>query len=153
MTGPSIKDALAGKFKEDNITAKEQHEIYTKADEKEEFSQEDLVEKWNQFLVRLEERPNLKSTLSRIPEIKENYQLYLEIENNVQENLINSIKPELVSWLRKELKNSSIQLLLQITEKIQSKIIYTDAEKYDELLKKNPKLALLKQKLKLDFGE
>ncbi len=71
----------------------------------------------------------------------------------MQENLINSIKPELVSWLRKELKNSSIQLVLQITEKIQSKIIYTDAEKYDELLKKNPKLALLKQKLKLDFGE
>ena len=70
VTGPSIKDALAGKFKEENISAKEQHEIYTKADEKEDFSQEDLAKKWNQFLVRLDERPNLKSTLSRIPEIK-----------------------------------------------------------------------------------
>ena len=95
----------------------------------------------------------MRSTLSRIPEIKKDYRLELEIENTVQENLINSIKPELVSWLRRELKNSKIQLALILTEKESEKVIYTDVERYRELIKKNPNLAVLKQKLKLDFGE
>jgi len=66
--------------------------------------------------------------------------------------LINTIKPELVSFLRKELKNSKIQLNTIITEKVKGVVIYTDEEKYEELLKKNPSLALLKQKFNLDFS-
>lgn len=94
----------------------------------------------------------MQSTLSNLPDLNEDYQLILEIENTVQEDLITSIKPELVSWLRMELKNSKIQLTTLITEKVKGKIIYTDAEKYDELLKENPALALLRKKFNLDFG-
>jgi hypothetical protein len=78
--------------------------------------------------------------------------LVLEIENTIQEDLISSIKPELVSWLRIELKNSLIQLNTVITEKVKGRIIYGDAEKYDELVKKSPALALLRKKFNLDFG-
>lgn len=152
VAGPSVKDALAGKFKEDKLSASEQHQIYTKANESEDFNAEQLKQKWEQFLQRLNKRPNLKSTLSRIPELKADYQLYLEIENTVQENLINGIKPELVSFLRKELRNSNINLTLKITKQAKGKIIYTDSEKFDELVKKNPSLQILKQKFKLDFG-
>jgi len=77
--------------------------------------------------------------------------LVIRIDNSVQEDLINSIKPELVSWLRKELRNSKIQLITQIDETQKEKIIYTDVEKYMEMLKKNPGLELLKQKFNLDF--
>jgi hypothetical protein len=149
---PSIKDALRGKFEEETISAKEQHQIYTRATESEDFTAEDLKIKWEQFLVRLEERPNLRSTLSNVPEIKEDYKLVLEIENRIQDDLISNIKPELVSYLRKELKNSKIELVTLITEKVKGRLIYTDAEKFDEMVKKNPNLALLKQTFKLDFG-
>lgn len=149
---PSIKDALRGNFEEETISAKEQHQIYTRATESEDFTTDDLKIKWEQFLVRLEERPNLRSTLSNVPEIKENYKLVLEIENRIQDDLISSIKPELVSYLRKELKNSKIELVTLITEKVKGRLIYTDAEKFDEMVKKNPNLALLKQTFKLDFG-
>lgn len=108
--------------------------------------------KWNAFIARLDDRPNLQSTLSNLPELKEDYQLVLEIENTVQEDLISSIKPELVSWLRSELKNSKIQLTTLITERVKGRIIYSDAEKYDELLKINPSLGLLRKKFNLDFG-
>ncbi|MDD2382368.1 MAG: hypothetical protein WCY58_02590 [Mariniphaga sp.] len=77
--------------------------------------------------------------------------MVIRIDNSVQEDLINSIKPELVSWLRKELRNSKIQLITQIDETQKEKIIYTDVEKYMEMLKKNPGLELLKQKFNLDF--
>lgn len=150
---PSIKDALQGKFEEKQISAIEQHQIFNQADETEPFTSEYLKQKWEQYLTRLEERPNLKSTLSNVPEIQDDYKLLLEIENTIQDNLITSIKPELVSFLRKELKNSKIQLVTKITDKVKGRIIYTDSEKFEEMIKKNPKLALLKQKFKLDFGQ
>jgi hypothetical protein len=153
MSSPSIKDALEGKLEDKQLTAKEQHQMYSKDDEKEDFTIEELQLKWEVFLTRLNDRPNLQSTLSNLPELKEDYQLILEIENTVQEDLISTIKPELVSWLRKELKNSKIQLTTLITEKVKGRIIYSDAEKYDELLKENPSLAILRQKLHLDFGQ
>jgi len=153
MSSPSIKDALEGKLDDKQLSAKEQHQIYSKDNEKEDFTLEELKLKWEAFLKRLDDRPNLQSTLSNLPELKEDYQLILEIENTVQEDLIGTIKPELVSWLRKELKNSKIQLNAIITEKVKGRIIYSDAEKYDELLKENQGLALLRQKLNLDFGQ
>lgn len=152
MKGPSIKDALSGKMGEEKLSAKEQHEIYTQVGEKQDFSPEALKVKWNEFLERLNDRPNLQSTLSRVPRIEENYQLVLEIDNSVQVDLINTIKPELVSWLRKELKNSAINLVSEMSEGEKEKIIYTDSDKYMEMLKKNPQLEILKQKFKLDFG-
>jgi hypothetical protein len=110
-----------------------------------------LKQKWDEFLVRLDSRPNLKATLTEVPKLEGNFQLVLDIENSVQDDLIATIKPELVSFLRKELKNSKIQLTTQISENIKAKIIYTDNDRYDELLKKNPDLAILKRKFKLDF--
>lgn len=127
--------------------------MYSNSDQMEAFSQEELKIKWDEFLSRLNDRPNLQSTLSYLPEMKDDYQLFLEIENTVQEDLINSIKTELVSWLRKELKNSKIQLNTVITEKTKGRIIYSDAEKYEELLKKNEDLKLLRQRFNLDFGQ
>jgi hypothetical protein len=36
---------------------------------------------------------------------------------------------------------------------VKGRLIYSDAEKYDELVKKNSSLALLRQKFNLDFGQ
>lgn len=152
IRGPSIKDALAGKFEEEKLSAKEQHKMYSRADETEDFTKEQLKVKWEIFVKGLDNRPNLQSTLSNVPELNNNFQLLLEIDNSVQEDLINSVKPELVSWLRKELKNGKIQLITHISQVEKEKIIYTDQEKYLEMLKKNPQLEQLKQKFNLDFG-
>lgn len=127
--------------------------MHTRSEEEEPFKQEDLTRVWKEFLGRLDDRPNLKSTLSRIPEIKENYLLYLEIDNTIQEEIINSIKPELISFLRRSLKNSKVEFQTHVTERIKNRVIYTDQDKFDELVKKNPSLKLLKQKFNLDFGE
>jgi hypothetical protein len=152
IRGPSIKDALAGKFEEEKISAKEQHEIYSRSVDNEEFTVSQLKKKWEIFVKGLDNRPNLQSTLFNVPELKEDFQLLLEIDNSVQEDLINSVKPELVSWLRKELKNGKIQLVTHISQVEKEKIIYTDQEKYLEMLKKNPQLEQLKRKFNLDFG-
>jgi hypothetical protein len=150
---PSIKNALEGKFEDKQVSSKEQHKMYSGADETEEFTPEQFKKKWDAYVATLGDRPNLQSTLSNLPEFNENYEFVLEIENTIQEDLINLNKTELVSFLRKELKNSKIQLTTLITEKVKGKIIYTDNEKYEELLKKNPSLAELRKKFNLDFGQ
>jgi len=127
--------------------------MHTKTDKFEVFTKDDLEQKWKIFLTRLEDRPNLQSTLSNVPELKDNSKLYLEIDNSIQEDVIHSIKPELVSYLRKELQNSNIELIIKVSEEIKNRIIYTDNDKFDEMAKKNPSLKKLKQKFNLDFGE
>ncbi len=107
--------------------------------------------KWNEFLTRYEDRPSIKATLSTIPKIQEDYTLILEIDNRIQEDLLMDVRPELVSFLRKELRNSNINFKTIVAEIIREKVIYSDIEKYQEMAGKNPSLALLKQKLNLDF--
>jgi hypothetical protein len=144
---------LAGKSETNEISVKEQHQMYVGNNDAEDFSAYELEEKWKAFLTKLDDRPSLQSTLSYAPEIEENFQLLLVIENSVQEDSINLIKPELVSYLRKELHNSKIILVTKIAERKRGRIIYTDEEKYTEMLKKNPDLGVLKQKFNLDFGD
>jgi hypothetical protein len=151
---PSIKDALQGKFDETGKpSSKEQFIAHNQADESESFSDDDLKEKWELFSARFTERPSIKSSLANLPQITDDYKLVLEINNSIQEDLINTIKPELLTWLRTELKNSKIQLITKITEIVKGRIIYTDSEKFDEMVKRNPGLATLKQKFNLSFGQ
>ena len=152
MSTPSIKRALRGEFKDEKaISAKEQHELYSKEGEVEPFDDEALKEKWDIFLQTLDDRPNMKATLSEPPKIQEDYSLLLEIDNRIQDELIANIRPELVSFLRKELRNSKIALKTLVTEIKREKVIYSDIERYQAMAGKNPDLAYLKKKLNLDF--
>jgi hypothetical protein len=111
-----------------------------------------LTAKWNEFLDLISDRPNLVSTLSNVPELNQDNKLLLKIENSVQEEDVRLIKPELISFLRKELRNSGIELSTSI-EKIESeRTHFNDSEKMQILMQKNPELFELKQKFNLDFN-
>jgi hypothetical protein len=107
--------------------------------------------KWESLLKLYNDRPNLQSTLSKKPTLENDCKIVIDIDNTVQKDLINSVKPEIVSWLRRELRNSKIHLITRLSETEKNSIIYTDLEKYQEMLKMNPKLDLLKDRFKLDF--
>lgn len=152
LSGPSIKSVMnGGPVSDEKLTIKEQHELYTNQDLTESFTNEQLQLKWKTYLSTLEDRPNLKSTLSREPILSGNNTILLKIDNHVQDDLIKSIKPQLVSWLRRELKNSSIDMVTEINESQTQKFAYTDGEKFEEMLHKNPDLAYMKQRFSLDF--
>jgi len=125
--------------------------MYTNNNECEDFTEKELIVVWEKLIQRYKDRPNLQSTLSRNPRLDEECELILDIENSVQQDLINSVKPELVSWLRRELKNSKIHLVTKINHTEKGKVIYTDSEKFDEMIRINPELKLLKERLHLDF--
>jgi hypothetical protein len=114
---------------------------------------EQLTEKWNAFLGQISDRPNLLSTLSTVPELAEGNRLILKIGNSVQEEDVRQIKPDLMAYLRKELRNSSIELI-HILEKVESvRNIFSDSEKLKMMIGKNPELMELKQRFNLDFKD
>ncbi|MEN6453982.1 MAG: hypothetical protein ABFD10_06970 [Prolixibacteraceae bacterium] len=117
------------------------------------FTREEFEVKWFEYLDHLQDRPNLKATLSRAPEITDGFKLKLKIENSVQNEEIGKIKPDLVSWLRKELRNTNIELITEIVATELEIKPYSETEKLAEMMKKNPNISLLRQKFNLDFGE
>ncbi len=152
LSGPSIKSLLNGPLlPEEKLSFKEQHELYTQNDLSEKFSEEQLLSKWKQYLGLLDDRPNLKSTLARDPVLQCDGTILLKIDNYVQDDIIKAVKPQIVTWLRRELKNSNIDLFTEISCSGLDKIVYTDGDKFEEMLQKNPDLAYLKQRFSLDF--
>ena len=85
----------------------------------------------------------------RKPVLKDNHSIELVIDNKVQEDYINSIKPELMEFLRTELNNFSINLNLKIEAVSEEKSLYTSKEKFDKMVEKNPHLKTLQNTLKL----
>ena len=63
-----------------------------------------------------------------------------------------SIRMELLSTLREKLKNSQVDIALDIMEyqKNEKRSLYTQSDKYDYLVKKYPILIEMKQKFGLD---
>lgn len=153
---PSIKDAMSGKFGEEKQQedAKEKLKYYAGEELSEPFSQEQFAAKWTEYMERLNDRPNLKATMGRMPQVFDSCKLKMQIENNIQEIEIGKIKPDLVSWLRKELRNTGIELITEIVEtELTSQRPQTETERFAEMVRKNPHIALLKQTFNLDFGE
>jgi len=151
---PSIKDAMAGNIPEPIIenqvqetTSNDYHNLV------ETFTNEQLAVKWLEFVDQLTDRPILKSTLSIVPEKAEGNQILLKIGNSVQEEEVKLVKYELISWLRKELQNSEIELVTRIEKQESTRIFYSDSEKMQLMMQKNPELYQLKQKFNLDFKD
>jgi hypothetical protein len=150
---PSIKDAMAGNVVEKTITSEigkvafSEYENYNDP-----FTHEQFEQKWREFLEMIPDRPNLIATLTALPEISDGNKLLLKIGNSVQEEEVRLIKPELLAFLKKELRNSGIELNTSI-EKIESeRTHFSDSEKMQILMQKNPELYELKQKFNLDFN-
>ena len=70
----------------------------------------------------------------------------------MQREAIDEVKNELLAFLRKNLENSSIDLEIFVEENVDNtKLFYTDDDKFKRLNEKNPNLNVLKQKFNLDF--
>jgi DNA polymerase-3 subunit gamma/tau len=151
---PSIKDALAGNTSEKKADDQVQESTYNEYENfAEPFTNEQLAIKWQEFIASLTDRPNLKATLINIPELTEGNHLLLKIGSSVQEEEVRQVKFELLSWLRKELRNSGIELTTRIEKLESERMFYSDSEKMQIMMQKNPELFQLKQKFNLDFKD
>lgn len=119
----------------------------------ESFTEKELIEKWHEFSNKMGARPRIFNTLtSKDPKLEDNYIISFVIDNNLQEEKINEIRNELIGYLKKELKNSLLDLKLIITElETDDNKLYTMEDKFNHMLSKNKNLDKLKKEFNLDL--
>ena len=121
------------------------------------FSQEDLNEKWVQYANEKENvgKHNLLSVLrDKKAILKENFNVFITLDNKVQEEVLNDEKTKLLGYLKTQLENDSISLTVDVTPlKEEEMKAYTAEDKFKKMVKKNPDLLNLKDEfdLEIDF--
>ena len=136
-------------------------EKITKEEQKQEknllesFSQEQLLEVWSAYAGKyLNENERLKYLFeNHKPQLQENFVLSLSLLNESQKTQLEEIYSELLSFLKINLKNTSLSLSINIVKKQHddSDVPYTEEEKFEYLKKENPNIEKLRQQLDLDF--
>ena len=115
------------------------------------FSPEQLRKVWNEFAEVRRKYQAEYQMLMQPYELKNGNQIVVSLHSPVQETMLNGVRLELGSILREKLKNNSIQLMGEfVKEGEQKKAIYTNRDKFEYLMEKNPALKELKERFGLD---
>jgi DNA polymerase-3 subunit gamma/tau len=77
--------------------------------------------------------------------------ILVTLTNPVEETLLDNFRRDLIQFLRDTLKNSEINITVEMKEATGKKVLYTSKEKFDHLAEKNPYLNELKERLGLDW--
>ncbi len=119
----------------------------------EEYSHEQFTTVWEKlatsykdnslalFLAMTRHKPVLTQTGS----------VMLTIDNAIQADMIQEKKPEILSVLRKALRNYKIDIETRIISKKKTEKAYLPTEKLQKLIKKNPAIEKLQKSLGLDL--
>ena len=81
---------------------------------------------------------------------KENNAVEIELSTDIERKFLKVEETALVQFLRKELGNPYVTLLITMKEAEMRQRLYTDKEKFNYLAEKQPLLLKLKEKLFLD---
>jgi len=159
LRGGGVK--LAGKSKSLSETGKS--DIDNKENEvdeswKEEVTIEKIKAAWDLFIDihKKSKRVSLVSTLTMCElELKGNVVIF-NVLNELQEVQLNDERTDLLFHLRKNVKNSLIELSIKVIPSEDGddapKTFLTDKERYMDMVKKNPSLDDLRKRLDLDLG-
>ncbi len=169
-TNPSIKQELKtesngranlpGSFsikgfsskKEEEKKKAESEEIDTSNMPKDAFDQKQFEDAWEKYLNSIKTSlPGFSNALLKYkPEVKEDFKVEFKIDNKIIANDKINIA-ELQSHLKQELNNYSLSITPVVVEAQEQKTAYTDKEKFEIMVKKNPNILSLKQKLDLEI--
>jgi hypothetical protein len=149
---PSIKEMLR-----DKKTLDEENRLNSSENgHAEPLSRDQLIVCWNRYVFQLKEenKRNLYAIFTkREPRIINDFEIQFVVDNATLVDLISVESPQLLEFLRQELKNSKIQLKVKPEEgTTESKTkLFSAQDRYNALVEKNPSLALLAQKFNLDL--
>lgn len=119
------------------------------------FDFDSLKMYWRRFAQIMKEKRKetfYNAMIKREPNLSGNTIIVMEVDNQVQIDYITPYLPELIDYLRKELKNYSIELSMKLTENQEQDVRYkTGKDKFASLAQKNPNLNTLKNTFNLDI--
>ncbi|MDX1653310.1 MAG: hypothetical protein R3277_12505 [Brumimicrobium sp.] len=121
----------------------------------EKFSLDELKMNWRKYAFQAKDNgmDTLFTALTmRDPVMEENFEIVHYVDNDVQKGFLQSHETDLLSYLRRELKNWSITLRVEEgTDENGEKKLYSGQDKFKDMAERNPHLKTLQQKFKLDI--
>lgn len=114
----------------------------------------DLETVWTNFAESFKKKNklNLHSTLTaRKPTQEDETTISFSVSNQVQEDEINTLKTDLIVYLRTEMKNPAIQFKIIVDKTESEKKPYTGEEKFQHMAEKNPAMNKLRQQFNLEI--
>ncbi|MCA6378677.1 MAG: hypothetical protein IM606_07385 [Cytophagales bacterium] len=113
------------------------------------FTDDELSEVWGKLAESRKDQAAIYHLLCR-GYLREGNTLIIHLNNPVEEPLLQSLRTDLVSYLRESLGNNSLQMRSLMVEMAANKMIYTNKEKFEAMAQKNPLLLELRDKFGLD---
>ena len=157
----SIKDSLKGNVSKNELNI--QKEVMDEFQTEESSTDEKLLEPdailkaWDDYASSVEKsRPRIYSTLvNNRPVVKADGTILVLLNSEAQrDHFVKSIKSELVRFIQTATGISTFDVVTEVTEvEPTGTKIYTEQDKLDYLIKKNPELGLLKTRFNLDFDD
>jgi DNA polymerase-3 subunit gamma/tau len=110
------------------------------------FSTPAFEQAWRDFLGHIAHRKSIHGMLvAHSPELKNLTEVHFTLANNTQVGYLQSVKQELLNYLREKLNNYAISLHSRIEETTSEKRPYTGEEHYKAMLEINPLLDKLRK--------
>jgi DNA polymerase-3 subunit gamma/tau len=131
-------------------------EAYT-SDDRNDFDQEKLMEVWNKLIKKIETEAWEGGSLivsamnSRKPNLLDDYKIEVLVDNKSQAEELMLRRTDLHDYLRKNLANGAIEVIVKVNKNQELKKAYTDEEKFREMAEENPNILKLRQQFDLDF--
>lgn len=146
---PSLTDLNRIAMGEDDAEAKA-----ATGDDRQSFTYEQLLELWNQYAeqAKKDAKINVFTLMTtNAPILKTPEHIIVLTENKIQEIHLQDESIELLTFLRKSLKNFGIEISTKQAERKHVQRLYTNTEKYQYLVDKNPKLDEMRRRFNLDL--
>ncbi|MES2454762.1 MAG: DNA polymerase III subunit gamma/tau [Bacteroidota bacterium] len=128
---------------------------YITGDAKEPFDIEKLLPLWEAYTnkAKVDNKINVYTLLSGAePELDADDVIVVHVEHKLQENLLQEEMIELLNFLRPQLKNFNISIKTKQVVKAVVNRLYTNIERYQYLVEKNPKLEEMRKRFNLDVN-
>lgn len=119
----------------------------------EDFSLTMFFSLWKKFAESLkDESPSLYAAMTQCdPKLLPDSQVEILLDNTIQEEALMERRQQLLGYLRKELNNYSLKVVVRIREITQESKAYLPVDKFKKLTDKNPSIIRLQKDLDLDF--
>jgi len=117
------------------------------------FNEDTAIKLWKQFTEQLikQGKKSVASIMNaNTPRVKGN-EIHFDLPNKLMNDQLHRSKTPLLKFLREQLNNFKIEIIVAVNEEETKKYAYTPNEKYDKLKEKNSVLELFKKTFDLDL--
>ncbi|GAB1309048.1 hypothetical protein KH5_17310 [Urechidicola sp. KH5] len=112
-----------------------------------------LIAVWNAYKSLLEQKgkKDIASIVGVDQPKLEGFNILIGLPNSMMEQKLLQHKPLLLKYIREQLNNYSVELVITVNEELAKKMVYSPDEKFSQMHQRNPIILKMKQLFDLDI--